>query len=70
MSTEQNLTREEKTMTWCLGYLHELREKGLVDGPERMLTEDGWAEFISLKAEGFRPTDADMKECLDYLCNR
>lgn len=68
MSKEQTdeLSHEGKVVTWCLGYLHELKEKGMVEGPD-MLTPEGWAEFISLKAQGFRPRDSEIRDCINYL---
>lgn len=54
--TDQELTREEKSVVFCIKTLNDLIEEGLVTGGKYKVTEKGLKEI-----EDFKPTDEDIE---------
>lgn len=63
------LTYNAKTLMWCIHYLNELRDHGLVDGGIE-LSEQGKRQINVLLAQGFHPRTEDWHAALQYLMNQ
>ena len=60
------LTEPEKVVLYVLGTLEECRNKGFVtiDEPARLLTPNGWFQYLAMKGFGYRPPEREVFECL------
>lgn len=69
MTEAERLVTTAKGMTWCLGMLHELEARQLVDGADgQRLTPKGIAGFDQLKAEGWTPPEDLAMAVLEDSC--
>lgn len=66
MKTVDQLDRMEKVIVYVIGTLEELKEKGLVEGPEP-LTESGRAVFAELKEQKFTPTEDEINQVMAFI---
>lgn len=69
MVTEQTSEDVEgqKVMTYVLGTLHSLKEKGLLQGGWVQLSPEGMAEYRRLKESGYVPDQRLFVDCTKYL---
>lgn len=69
MSESERREATAKGFTWCLGMLHELEARQLVDGSDAdRLTPKGAAQFDQLKAEGWKPSEDLALAVLEEMC--
>jgi hypothetical protein len=56
----ESLTQEELIVFMVLGYLNELTEKGLIEGGEYIVTEQGKSVIALCEEFDFKPKDVDI----------
>lgn len=65
--TDEKVDREAKVLLIAAYALTELRDLGLVHGPE-LLSEEGRQAAKDLQASGFEPTDEELFSATTFLC--
>lgn len=66
---EDDLPEDAKIATYVLGAAKDLQDKGLITGSVGVeLTAKGIASFDQLKASGYKPSNQELKETLEYFC--
>jgi hypothetical protein len=62
------MSRPAKVILFCVGTMEDLKAKGLLKGGMLGMTkEKGEEAFATLKAEGFRPTNEEIEDCVAFL---
>lgn len=62
----EEMPRIEKAILFTMCNLELLMDKGFVKG-EKRVAEKGWLEFESLKEEGFKPTEEELRSAMAAL---
>ena len=62
----ENTTKIRKQIVYVLGTLYELGQKGLVQG-KNALSKKGLKQFKELKKSGFKMTEGEVTNTMDFL---
>ncbi len=65
--TAGDLGHKEKVLLYTMSVLEDLKAKGLIEGGKVQISDKGRAIINRLKAEGFRPTDAEINSALAQM---
>ena len=64
---DAGLEAAAKAVTYTLGVLGDLCDKGILEGGKFRLTEKGRADYAILKASGYKPTEEEMRDSLAVI---
>jgi len=63
-------THEQKVIIFVVGHMAELRKAGVLSGGGFDLSDEGYERFVNLRDSGWKPTDEEFDNCLDYLLSK
>lgn len=70
MNNIAEMSRGEKVMLYTIGLLEDLKSKGMISGGTHQISFKGDQAHAELLASGFKPTQYELLECVDFLAKR